>query len=539
MAPPSISITKTERLLPSKPPTEERIVALSLVDATTANFALTNAIWLFEKPEQTPAGFDLVSHLRQTLQTALSAYPQWTGQLKSVGTIDGKLGQDEVAAQSLPAHARRFGRVYAHFGTAQDPGVEFTVATSSITLDDLYSVTRPKDHPVWNRKGSALPDLMSSTAIASPLESNEPDEKGVRKPLLAVQITELAGGSFALAAKSAHPLADIAALVVFMKDWASLSRAVLTGAPEKELKPVFDPSIVDGYAAGDVNADTPDASILEKAHGLPLHRYDWWAPVSDAPWPVGAPEIFSSQDLSPAGKAMPWSEWNVNTPVASYIVHLTKEQVELLYRKAASGSSERISRHDAVLAHVWSCITRARNQPVDGPVHCDLVFGLRPSLGLGESFMGTPIIMINVELSREEVESTMKGSEIALQPISQRVRETINKVSQPADLGAHIYSIAFEKSPQRIWQAFLGTRHSLVTTWARAGLYDVNFGLGSIRYADGVVPAMDGNILIKEGPPLHQSVSSETKWTENGVDITIQICDDDMERLLKDPLLLP
>ena len=81
-----------------------------------------------------------------------------------------------------------------------------------------------------------------------------------------------------------------------------------------------------------------------------------------------------------------------------------------------------------------------------------------------------------------------------------------------------------------------------MTTWARAGIYDVNFGLGSrIRYADGVMPNLDGCILIKEAPPSSGEVLSGSRpsWTDNGVDIRVHIRTDDMERLLKDPLLVP
>jgi hypothetical protein len=83
----------------------------------------------------------------------------------------------------------------------------------------------------------------------------------------------------------------------------------------------------------------------------------------------------------------------------------------------------------------------------------------------------------------------------------------------------------------------------MVTTWARAGLYDVDFGLGSrIRYADGVVPCVDGCILISDAPPMEDSEPSDAAaqgWTRNGVDVTLPLRCEDMERLLRDPLLLP
>ena len=70
----------------------------------------------------------------------------------------------------------------------------------------------------------------------------------------------------------------------------------------------------------------------------------------------------------------------------------------------------------------------------------------------------------------------------------------------------------------------------------------MDFGFGSrIRYADGVVPCLDGCVLIMDsastGPePLERSTG---KWTENGVDVTVPLRAEDMCRLLGDPLLLP
>ena len=71
----------------------------------------------------------------------------------------------------------------------------------------------------------------------------------------------------------------------------------------------------------------------------------------------------------------------------------------------------------------------------------------------------------------------------------------------------------------------------------------IDFGLGSrIRYADGVTPCMDGCVLIADGPPIDSGPVRDTAkpaWTDNGVDITLPLRCEDMERLLQDPLLLP
>ena len=536
-----IKVTTTERIFPRTPTQHGQAIPLSLLDATTANFALTNAVWLFEPLDGKDVP-DVAKHLRQTLSTALTSYPQWAGQLKSITVVDDASVPAE--AKGFPAHARRFGRVYTHFGTSAGVGVEFLSATSSATTDSLYQTERIETQPVWNRKDDNLGKFVPPVNIAQALQPNEPDAAtGLRKPSMAIQCTTLSDGGFVLAVKTAHPLADIAGLVRFVKDWASVSNAIIKGLTAPVLTPMFKPARLDNLAAGDINAEEPDPAIIRRTEHLPLHRYDWWA----APGKPPAPFLDAAKLVPPAGKPMPWAEWDLEAPVSDYTIHLNTMQVDFLLNEAtknSDGDGPRISKHDAVLAHVWSCIVRARQLGKDdGPVHCDLVLGVRSAFKLGEDFMGSPIIMMNVELPGSEVGfEQSNNATAAMVLIARKVRHTIAIVSDPANLADHLHSAAYEKSPQRIWQAFLGRRHILVTTWARAGIYDVDFGLGSrIRYADGIVPNLDGNILIKEAPPSSREILSGSRpsWTDSGVDISVHLYTEDIERLLKDPLLLP
>ncbi|KAI9166506.1 transferase [Paramyrothecium foliicola] len=529
---------RSQRLQPlelSKP----KAVPLSLLDATTTNFAVTSAIWLFERPvHKFGSLFDLSEHFRQSLRIALNWYPHWCGVLKAVTSIDGTVNSE---AKEFPPHARRFGRIYAHYGNADDPGVDFQVTDSSETIESLS----PSARPVWNRHEKALETFAASVTIANPLHPNDSDKSNRRKPLLAIRITHLACGGIIIAAKSTHPLADITTLVRFMKDWTSASRALLTKESLPDLQRRFEPSQLDHLAAGDINDNRSDPQIVQRALSLPLHRYDWWQTSPGSPWPRGVPSVFDNADIEPMGKVMPWAEWDVSKPVSHYTIHLTKEQVEHLWAQANDSSSAQISRHDAVLAHIWSCMTRARRVKQDHePVHCNLVYGVRPALQLDETYLGSPIIMINIELPSNLVLPTTPGDDSgntsSLGPVAQKIRETLSEMGKAENLKAHLHSLAFEKSPQRIWQAFLGRRHIIVTTWARAGLYDIDFGLGSrIRFADGLIPDTDGVVLIKEAPASKAGSGTPGSWTENGVDVSVRIQKDDMERLLKDPLLLP
>ena len=76
-------------------------------------------------------------------------------------------------------------------------------------------------------------------------------------------------------------------------------------------------------------------------------------------------------------------------------------------------------------------------------------------------------------------------------------------------------------------------------------IYEVDFEIGSPRLSDGVFPDMDGMVVLKEAPPVGydcermEGEGGSRSWTESGVDVSIQMCSESMERLLIDPLLLP
>ncbi|KAJ6013733.1 transferase family protein [Penicillium herquei] len=546
-APKMIYDIKSERLFPATKPSEKSMV-LSLVDATTVDFSTSCAIWLCEKPDLPGNEFSLFDHFRKSFEITLSAYPQWTGHLKSITTLSRSQINKETS--DFPPHALHYGRVYVHYGTTSDPGVEFVTAKSPVTLDILCPALRTKEQPIYNRQAISLHEFSPSTVIANASRPHPPDESGLLPPLMAVQVTQLACGGFALSAKVGHPLSDISSLVKFSKDWASISQWILAGSnsPAPVLDTIFEPEQLDAMAAGDINANAPDPAILKQCANLPLNRYDWWISTAGCPWEAVIPEPYRSQDIEPIGDSMPWSEWDSQAPVSNYIVHLNREQVEIIWKDAIRGSPHesgviRISRHDAILAHIWSCVARARKQHEDsGPMHCDLTLGLRPALGLDPDFIGSPSMMVNIEMTGTQLASSTISADERTRSIALNIRKTINQMARPASIAAHLHSLAFETCPQRIWQAFLGSRHLLVTSWARAGVYEVDFGLHSfphIRYAEGVVADLDGCVLIKEAPPTGNTDAFSGCWTDNGVDVSLHIRTKDMVRLIEDPLLLP
>jgi hypothetical protein len=146
---------------------------LSLLDATTANFGLTSAIWLLARPAVPLTSIALLDHLRAAFRTTLNAYPQWCGFLKSILGVDGDSLPQETS--SFPPHAKRYGRVCVLYGSAEDPGVEFVHTTSVATVDDLYSIDSAGRRPIWTRqeRGAGLALLVPPTTLVNALQPNE------------------------------------------------------------------------------------------------------------------------------------------------------------------------------------------------------------------------------------------------------------------------------------------------------------------------------------------------------------------------------
>ncbi|KAL4897808.1 transferase family-domain-containing protein [Aspergillus ambiguus] len=510
------SILGTERIFPSQKPISKRTTSLSLLDAVAVDFTAPCAAWLFARPPGTDHDhFHRSDHFRTSLLITLEAYPQWCGRLKLVTVVDSCRANTD---HELAPHAQRLGRVHLIYGTPQDPGVEYILAESAASSKDLCPPPRTGSSSLWDRSDISFAPFVPSTPVKKP---HVDTDDGPFRPPVAIQITSLACGGFVLAVKVAHPLADTHSLTRFVKDWASVSRALCQRTSIPAIKPLFHPELLDARAAGDINRTEADPAILKQIERLPCERYDFWVDSPGCPWPP-----------------IPWSQFD-STSSSHYLLRLSHEHVEYLWQEANSGSSSgaethRLSRHDAVLAHIWSCVNRARRLQDDrDAVHCNLTCGLRSVLQLGDDFLGTPTLMVDVDMPGETVATVA-----ALRPLALRIRNAVRRVSDPALLAAHLHSVAFESTPQRIWQGFLGRRHIMVTTWARAGLYEVDFGWGPARYVEDVLENLDGLVVIKDAPPPTQNPWPSGSWTENGVDVVLHLRAEYMDRLCQDPVLL-
>ena len=68
----------------------------------------------------------------------------------------------------------------------------------------------------------------------------------------------------------------------------------------------------------------------------------------------------------------------------------------------------------------------------------------------------------------------------SIAPMALRVRSSVARFNLAA-LSAVLHDTAYEISPQRIWQAFLGRQHVIATSWAHQHVYEVDLGLAWLR----------------------------------------------------------
>lgn len=529
----------SKRVFPQKLCDTSSCVPLSIIDATVNNFAPCGAVWFF--PPTSLTSVVSTELLESTLALTLDYYPQFSGGLHWAPHLASGNWKE------------KWGRLRVTFGKGKgvDPGVEFVIAECDITLDSLVPSreTRVERGGVWDASQASLRDLVPPTDLAPTSSPNSVDEDSQNDaPCLVVQITTFKCGGKAISLQASHPMADAIALSFFVKDWAANTKAFSEAKVQQSsdaiaiIKPLpcFNPSLLDKCSAGDINSSQPDMGLIKTARALPSHRYDWWdLSASDCPWDSTAATIptvlqanwtLLSED---SGKSMPWKDWDTSLPISHYIIHFYGSEIRAMWE--AISKDVKASKHDALVTHIWACINRARGLADDEEnVHLDMTLGLRArvSPALPDKFMGSPIILADVTASGREASS---GEATAM---VKKIKSTMACFTS-STIAAHLHDKLHVASPQRIWQAFQGKRHIILTSWVHNGVHDVDFGDGKASYVEAIMPPCDGCVQVMESPSKQREVNVEDTicWWERGVDISVHLETKAMERLLKEPLL--
>ncbi|KAG8158898.1 hypothetical protein KVR01_011341 [Diaporthe batatas] len=539
---PSSRVISSERVFPATaaPTDQPTVTRLSIIDASVARFAACGAVWLYNP---TQASHDSTLHnsrLRQALRETLDDYRHFAGQLRWATRDDVQPGDP---------NPRHVGRPLVSYGSpAADPGVELVCAEYDRPL--LGVVPSPEDRraaqKTWHATGFPQDELLPRRRLA--FTASLADFEGL--PGVAVQITRFACGGWAVGVVMSHCLADAVCLLGFVHAWAARSRALVAGGGLTEPtgstppRPVFEPALLDQHAGLTGASTEPDPEKVALARSLPMHRYDWWA--TEAPgypaWATASSDATRPPDqpggvvtrLSPS-TFPPWPTWDMAAPVEHVQIRFGAGEVARI-RRAAQGDNggegeqeeeekekpPAISRLDALLAHMWILINRARGlHAAAETVYLDVTLGLRARVSppLPGSFAGSPILLGHVARRGRDVCSSSSPSSSAagararagvpLGAIAVGIRRMM-ALFTPEAVAAYIHDAAHEVSPQRLWQAFVGGQHTLVTSWVRAGAYEVDFcgdgggGGGECDggtrpvYVQGKMPRMDGLLQVMD-----------------------------------------
>ncbi|KAJ4425226.1 hypothetical protein N0V82_000036 [Gnomoniopsis sp. IMI 355080] len=495
-----LRILSSRRILPATPPSSDTVTTpLSIADATTARFSICGAIWFYEASSATPPDSTaLLTRLEQSLSQTLDEYRHFAGQLRWSRPEDSRI---------LPG-PHTLGRPLIIYNVPTDPGVEFTHASHPRTLSSIVPTAkeRMESKKVWLATDFKQDELLPSCPLAF-----YPDPKiSEGLPGVSAQVTLFACGGWAIGVRMTHCLGDAVCLVAFVKAWAERARIVVAaGSGGREAitsQCLFDPALLDRHAR--VSADQPpDDRKVALARSLPMHRYDWWdteAPGMPA-WARSdalatrpdAQTLAGLGRLSPATPP-PWATWDAGAAVDHVQIRITAAEVGRLKKAAQAGLSadgEFVSRLDALVAHLWVAINRARGlQDLrEDKVYLNVSMGLRSRVSppLPDTFAGSPLLLGHIGRMGADVCSSSLGS-VALE------LRRMMAVFTPQAVGAYLHDAAHEVSPQRIWQAFLGSRQTGVTSWTKAGVYEVNFGAGRPQYVQARMPRLDGQLQIMD-----------------------------------------
>jgi hypothetical protein len=218
------------------------------------------------------------------------------------------------------------------------------------------------------------------------------------------------------------------------------------------------------------------------------------------------------------------------------ILHFSAEELQKIYVQALSQDPDsKISKHDALIAHLWTRINAARHNSPATETYLNMTFGIRPRISppLPNNFLGSPILIAAIP----SVAPSTLGQAPPISAMAKQIRKTLHAFT-PIAIAAHLHDAAFEYCPQRIWQGFLGRKHLLLTTWLYLGVYEVDF-MGKagpeLRFVESVMPSCDGLVQIMEAPG--EDRYSKGHWSRNGVDVNLFLEKGSMERLLQDDLL--
>eukprot|EP01137_Pigoraptor_chileana_P015446 Opistho-2@71380 len=355
----------------------------------------------------------------------------------------------------------------------------------------------------------SLPD-----AIASKIDPIEVEQG--HSPLLKIQRTRFSCGGVTIAVAMHHSLADGDAFFMFMNDLAMISRQLRTGAA--------------------VDVSIPDV-VCDRSSQIPPPGAE--AQHTHIEYKIGAVQpSYSLASIDKIFESLP----------AMRTVELLFSRAELDLMKATAAARETaadgdretplppwVSTNDALVAHVWAAVTRARLADPNSAANfspdtkCGMACNGRKRLcpPLADRFFGNS----NYYACAIFPLATLASASPAVAAAA--IRTAVDRMDDAymRDARAFIYAQEDARQVMPSFNIFLGPDIA-ITNWANFPIYGCDYGWGRPEYVGIGSAKFDGLGIVMDAPP-------SLGLGGGAVKITLGLKSEHMNALLADPQFRP
>lgn len=362
---------------------------------------------LFLKPKPQPQQKYLIHHLKTSLSRTLDFFPPLAGRLHTTTNSDNSI--------SFFINCNNEGAIFTH-----------ATLTLTLTLADILD-------PVY------VPNIVHSFFPLNGTANHE----GVSKPLLSVQVTELADGFF-IGCTINHCVADGSSFWHFFNSWSEISRGL-------------------------------------DSISRPPHLKRWFPHCVDCPIriPLWEAQFVADRSMQPTLKER--------------VFHFRRENIAKLKAKAnAEMGTHRISSLQALLAHLWRSVVRCRQVEAHQEINFKLVIGARPRLhsALQEGYFGNAV-------HSKPITSTT--GELLGHGLGWAAWEMNKVVALETEEAMMKFYASWVKNPKIVKSLVVGS--ALITSSSpRFNVYGNDFGWGRpVAVRSGMANKIDGKITLFPG----------------------------------------
>ncbi|KAH8810772.1 transferase family-domain-containing protein [Xylogone sp. PMI_703] len=289
-----------------------------------------------------------------------------------------------------------------------------------------------------------------------------------------IQVTFIKGG-YVICVNKHHHLLDATATGHLVRWWFERAASLVTGDQPCAFKLEEDGNALSIH----------DQSSLVQLKEVPQQEHPEWKVV-----PGAGPHCFGFELPPPSimfvAKHLPFIKL---PPITSAIFHFTPMALKELHDSLQSQTSTRISTHDAVVALVWRCVTRARIKTSQGKLNVSesmmsLAVNGRKKLEptLAEEYFGNAAFLATTTVP---INSLIGTGALSLAEAAKGIRESIMTKATDTNLRSFLQLMAAQEKASDIvnsFKVYMG-HDMLITSWENSfgSTGDLDLGCGEFQ----------------------------------------------------------